>query len=315
MIVEAIFWFHPLVWWIGSRLVEARERACDEAVLGVGNRPDVYAEAILSVCRLRLESPAACVSRVDGAGVRGRIEAILRNRVTRSPGRAKRTLLTGAGAAALVCPVAIGLAVGVGDASAIRAQTPAPPRFEVASIKLCDPNGTQKRMASFDAEPGRLQISCAPLNQIVRTAWLLSGNGHKLMQPAQLEDGAPSWLMSDRYSIEAKTEVRTGREAMMGPMLQGLLEERFGLKLHRETKQIQIYELVVAKGGSKLTGRFNVRLQFELPPGAPFASRDVMQDQLPKALEKQLGLALRPAREKSDQFLVIDHIDRHPTAN
>ena len=33
MVVEAIFWFHPLVWWLGARLVEERERACDEQVV------------------------------------------------------------------------------------------------------------------------------------------------------------------------------------------------------------------------------------------------------------------------------------------
>ena len=42
MVVEAIFWFHPLVWWIGARLVEERERACDEEVLRLGNEPTVY---------------------------------------------------------------------------------------------------------------------------------------------------------------------------------------------------------------------------------------------------------------------------------
>src|SRR6185437_4252576 len=48
MIVEAMFWFHPLVWWIGARLVEERERACDEAVLSLGNDPHAYAAGILS---------------------------------------------------------------------------------------------------------------------------------------------------------------------------------------------------------------------------------------------------------------------------
>ncbi len=41
MIVEAIFWFHPIVWWIGAKLVEEREQACDEAVLKLGNEPEV----------------------------------------------------------------------------------------------------------------------------------------------------------------------------------------------------------------------------------------------------------------------------------
>ncbi len=63
MAVEAIFWFHPLVWWIGTRLVDERERACDEEVLlGAGN-PEAYAEGILNVCKLYLESPLRCVLR------------------------------------------------------------------------------------------------------------------------------------------------------------------------------------------------------------------------------------------------------------
>ena len=36
MLVEAVFWFHPLVWWIGARLVDERERACDEDVVRLG---------------------------------------------------------------------------------------------------------------------------------------------------------------------------------------------------------------------------------------------------------------------------------------
>jgi beta-lactamase regulating signal transducer with metallopeptidase domain len=47
MLVEAIFWFHPAVWWIKTRLLEEREQACDEIVLQSGNEGDVYAESIL----------------------------------------------------------------------------------------------------------------------------------------------------------------------------------------------------------------------------------------------------------------------------
>jgi bla regulator protein blaR1 len=60
MIVEAIFWFHPLVWWIGARLIEERERACDEAVLSLGNEPQVYAEGILNVAKSSWNLP--CVA-------------------------------------------------------------------------------------------------------------------------------------------------------------------------------------------------------------------------------------------------------------
>jgi bla regulator protein blaR1 len=67
MAVQAIFWFHPLTWWIGARLVDERERACDEDVLRLGCEPSVYAESILAVCRLYLSSPLACVSGVTGS--------------------------------------------------------------------------------------------------------------------------------------------------------------------------------------------------------------------------------------------------------
>jgi len=62
-----LFWFHPLVWWIGAQMVEERELACDEDVLRLGNQPSVYAESILKVCQFYLESPLVCMAGVTGA--------------------------------------------------------------------------------------------------------------------------------------------------------------------------------------------------------------------------------------------------------
>jgi beta-lactamase regulating signal transducer with metallopeptidase domain len=60
MAVQAAFWFHPLVWWLGTKLIDERERACDEAVLGAGREPH-NAESILKTCQLLVESPSrAC---------------------------------------------------------------------------------------------------------------------------------------------------------------------------------------------------------------------------------------------------------------
>ncbi len=67
MVVETVFWFHPLVWWIRARLIDERERACDEEVLRLGSEAEVYAESILEACKLYLESPLACVSGVTGS--------------------------------------------------------------------------------------------------------------------------------------------------------------------------------------------------------------------------------------------------------
>jgi bla regulator protein blaR1 len=49
--LEVLFWFHPLVWWIGARLMDERERACDEVVVELGNEPQTYAEGVLKVCQ------------------------------------------------------------------------------------------------------------------------------------------------------------------------------------------------------------------------------------------------------------------------
>ena len=76
MIVEALFWFHPLVWWISARLMEERERACDEGVLELGSEPQVYAESILKTCEfcVNLRWPAC---RVTGADLKKRIVRIM----------------------------------------------------------------------------------------------------------------------------------------------------------------------------------------------------------------------------------------------
>src|SRR5713101_345537 len=71
----------PLVWWIGAKLVEERERACDEEVLSLGSEPHVYAGGIVNVCKLYVESPLVCVSGVTGSNLNKRIEAIMTNRV------------------------------------------------------------------------------------------------------------------------------------------------------------------------------------------------------------------------------------------
>ena len=90
MLVESLFWFHPLVWWLGRRLMNERERACDEAVLDAGNDPRVFVQGILNVCRFTIQAPQASASALSGANLRMRIETILANRTTRRLGVAQK---------------------------------------------------------------------------------------------------------------------------------------------------------------------------------------------------------------------------------
>ncbi len=109
MTVEAIFWFHPLVWWLGARLMEERERACDEQVLREGNAPQTYAQGILKICELYLESPLPFIAGVTGANLKHRIETIMKNRAAVSLNITKKIALITAGAAVLTLPIVVGM--------------------------------------------------------------------------------------------------------------------------------------------------------------------------------------------------------------
>jgi beta-lactamase regulating signal transducer with metallopeptidase domain len=129
MLVEALFWFFPLVWWLGARLNAERERACDESVLAAGGDPAIYAESILKVCRLYLQSPLACAAGVSGAGLKQRMDVIMENRFLVRLNALKKSLLATCAATAIVAPLSLGLLTapaGQGPALAQTADAPHP---------------------------------------------------------------------------------------------------------------------------------------------------------------------------------------------
>jgi len=139
MLAEVLFWFYPLVWWIRRRLVEEREHACDEEVLRSGSDASVYAEGILNVCRLYLESPLVFLAGVTGADLKKRIAEIMNPRNIRNLSNGQRILLAAAAYAAIAGPIVVGFVRAV----PVEAQT-APSRrleFEVASVKRWVPTG------------------------------------------------------------------------------------------------------------------------------------------------------------------------------
>ncbi len=109
MVVEAIFWFYPMVWWLGARLLEERERACDEQALELGTDRHVYAESILKVCEFCVESPLACVSSVTGADLKKRMVAIMNENVFRKLDFGRKLVLGAVGVLAIAVPIAFGL--------------------------------------------------------------------------------------------------------------------------------------------------------------------------------------------------------------
>ncbi|MES2293908.1 MAG: M56 family metallopeptidase [Pseudomonadota bacterium] len=151
MLVEALFWFFPLVWWLGARLNAERERACDESVLADGNDPQIYAEGILKVCRAYLQSPLACVAGVSG-GLKKRIQTIAENRLVLRLNTARKFVLSASAAAALALPLALGLL-----ASPVA-------RMQAKAAQILSPVKTAEENAALPSETSVAALPALPEN-------------------------------------------------------------------------------------------------------------------------------------------------------
>jgi uncharacterized protein (TIGR03435 family) len=305
MVVEAVFWFHPLVWWIGARLVEERERACDEAVLSLGGEPRDYADAIVSVCKLYVESPLACVSGISGADLKRRIVRIMARHVGLNMSLGKKLLLLAVALVAVAMPIAIGLAsppkASTQLATAIKALLPKPTPINldpspingpqitlIPKATLPAPRITMAEPAAIPSQPQNTAATSPRYEYEAATIKPSKGPGpdHKIglwaapdgfrawfITPQQIISvaygvesfrisGGPDWVPSERFDIEAKMDAATAdaleklsrdqRVLAQQQMLQALLGDRFRLTVHRETKELTTYTLVIAKGGPKL---------------------------------------------------------------
>lgn len=108
-LVETLFWFYPLVWWIGARLIDERERACDQAVVSLGHDRETYATSILKVCEFYAASPLSCAAGVSGRDLKQRVKQIMRSQVTMKLRTAGKALLTTFAAVSIGSPILAGL--------------------------------------------------------------------------------------------------------------------------------------------------------------------------------------------------------------
>jgi uncharacterized protein (TIGR03435 family) len=134
--------------------------------------------------------------------------------------------------------------------------------FEVATVRLADPKDGRRWFGTKMAPSGRVTVSDMTLNSLVWFAYVGT-------QKAQKVDGGPKWAGTDQWDIEAKLDDADmagwdklsdqERMARARPAMRALLAERFGLKVHTETKVTSVYALVQAKGGVKMK-------EVEVPP-------------------------------------------------
>ena len=118
------------------------------------------------------------------------------------------------------------------------------PEFEVATVKPSKgefPGGVRYSGGPGSSDPGRFAANWTTPFNLMLTAYEF--NEHQLV--------CPEWMKKEPYDLVAKIPPATTRPQFQG-MLQRLLEERFQMVLHREERELPVYELVVAKGGLKM---------------------------------------------------------------
>jgi uncharacterized protein (TIGR03435 family) len=244
MLVEAVFWFHPLVWWIGARLIATRERACDEHVVAETAEPIAYAEGIVSVCRHYVETPHIAVAGVGGANIKARIDAILSNRIGLRLTLSKRLVLAAVAVLSLAVPIVTGaIEAAAFSAGQLRDQSglfgPAidpESRFEVVSIKPSDPSAPLR----LGMTPGRINLVGVPVRVVVAMVF-----------PIRRVFGWPDGIDAERYTITARMPDGAPLAAQQ-VAIRNLLKDRFKLVTHEETREMPIYNLVLARSDGRL---------------------------------------------------------------
>jgi bla regulator protein BlaR1 len=254
MIVETVFWFYPLSWWLRARLVEERERACDEEVLRLGGEAEVYAEGILAVCKIYAEAPMECVSGISGSDLKRRIVRIAERHLGDRLTHGRKLLLAAAAIAAVACP----LLLGVANAPVAQAQSSAADWEKVAGGKMTfDVASVKRNMSGFpDGDRPSMDTSMDDSEGYKPTGGLFSARNIPLALyigfAYKLDVGSrpnwPKWVTTEAFDIQARGPANATRDQMR-LMMQALLADRFKLAVHDETQQVPTLLLVLAKPG------------------------------------------------------------------
>jgi len=140
----------------------------------------------------------------------------------------------------------MGACVAMAFAATASGQTSAPLAFEVATVKVAAPLDFGAMMAGkahvgVKMDAGRIDIGSTTLRDVIMAAYRLK----------DYQLSGPDWMKTVSVDIIAKLPAGA-TEGQIPEMLQTLLAERFGLKVHSETRDHAVYTLVVGKGGLKL---------------------------------------------------------------
>jgi uncharacterized protein (TIGR03435 family) len=237
---RALFWFHPLAWWLERRVCALAEEACDGAAIAHGHDPRDYSEYLLEFAR-SVEHSGSRIQEwgmaMPGGFLGQRIHQIL------AAAPAPRTSRARLACAAAACTLAA-VVFTAGRLDSIHAQTavfvPAGPVFEDVSIQVMPVYRGNEAAAALKYRPpapGTIQHWHQNLKALVMEAFAVEEYRVEGRTGRDAE-------MSPSYTITAKAPPKDMPEAQVREMLQRLLVERFHLALHWERKVVPLYYLV-----------------------------------------------------------------------
>jgi uncharacterized protein (TIGR03435 family) len=278
---RAVFWFHPLSWWLERRLAILAEEACDAAVLVAGHSPQQYSEYLVDMARsvARQRGRIRVVGMaMPGTGLSHRLRVIFQGVPGVRPSRRR------IGAA-----IAVSLTLCIVCTTATLAerrskQDPVRPtlqiKFEAVAIRPGEDSGPPNGRGGGGGgmrnaiTPGYASWGCVSLAELIDQAY---GGGpfpkNSLLNTVRLAPGGnpdaakrirggPSWVEKDKFAIEIRlsgdTRISRAAQTRSGPdghgaRAQAMLEDRFQLKLRKATEEVPMYALTVASGGLKIT--------------------------------------------------------------
>jgi bla regulator protein blaR1 len=220
-------------------------------VVRFGNEPQTYAESILKTCQLYVESPLACVAGVTGSELKKRIERIMKNEAGAGLNLWKRILVATTAVGAVAAPVVVGaLNAPIGATAQSPALEMATESF--ASVSIKENTSGDRAFYPISTTDGRFAVKNHPLRNLIMNMYSRDG---RLW-------GWPGWIIESqpRYDIEATAQGNPDRRQMQ-LLVRKLLADRFKLVVHKESRALPIYALVLVKSDGTVGPR--------LTPSAP----------------------------------------------
>ena len=233
-VAEALLFYHPAVWWVSGHIRAERELCCDDAAVAVSGDAFTYARALAQLESFRPAHLTAAIAANGGP---------LSDRIARLLGQSRPAVRTGLGPGVLAVAILL-----MAAAYGLFGQSGARPAFQSVSIKRSTWNWSERFRHPMGVNTN------ASLLLLIQFAYADHGNpmlGHSLPLPASQVVGGPAWINSEGYDIEVKPGGNADPKQIW-LMWQTLLADQFKLRLHRETRELPVYVLTVAKNGFKL---------------------------------------------------------------